>query len=266
MDDLPPYSERNIGEDKIEILYRNGDKYIGNKDMTLGIYISPRKVVQMGISKSRGKFLYKENRPEWCVKGDCYNGEGEALFYSNRVNKFFDDNMKFMTEDQKYIYKFIGQYKDFEEYNGKFFGRVIKKIQRNEKRFSREEELRRASIDGLNRGFYGSSPEDNQTQDSYIEFFMFDLKDGKINEQSPEYIILKKNLAIEQKEYDKKRDEENKMSMERAKKEREELNQFINKMFNFGARDLSSCIRLCTKYNITYNCSSKCQDAMNINR
>jgi len=246
MDDLPRYFIRSIGEGKVEIQYRNGDKYIGNKDMTLGIFVSPQKVIQMGISISRGKFKYKNERPEWCSSGDCYNGQGETI--NSRS-------------------KFIGQFKDFEEYDGKYYLKMKKNKFEVDKRKSRQEII--SETIGNTFTLDGSTPPRNKEVEQieyYDEIFMFDLVKGKSMEPSPEYLSFMKSLETEQKEYQKKQDYEDRLYMERAKRDKEELNQFINKMYSLGARDLRSCTDLCIRYRITQGCSFKCAEAMNINR
>ena len=62
------------------------------------------------------------------------------------------------------------------------------------------------------------------------------------------------------------RERERVLQMREREARKKELVEFINKMFELGARDYNSCVILCHKHIIVNNCHSKCNDAMNINR
>ncbi len=96
----------------------------------------------------------------------------------------------------------------------------------------------------------------------YEDKTCFDLIEGRLIEKPYFSILIKEKEKEELSDLNYRR-EQKRIELE---EQRNDLIQFINKMFNIGAKDYFSCVRLCTKYNITYNCNSKCQDAMNINR
>ena len=220
--ELPIYNEKSLQDDEIEILYRSGDKFRGKKDMSYGIYYSNDDKPQMGYSKDKEDFKYKDGRPFWCYSGDCYNGEG-IVRYDSEVKK--PDFIKSNYYLNKFNIKFSGKFKNFKEFNGQYI------LYRNEYK------------------------NDKYTDKEYI---VYSLKNGELTET--------KEFLSFQKMVDKEDIERDEIDAKYQKRRREELSQFINKMFTVGARDLNSCIRLCNKYNIVKDCNSKCQDAMNSNR
>jgi hypothetical protein len=215
-DNLPEYLEKDLGNNEIEIHYKDGDIFRGNKDMTYGIFYSKDGKAKVGISKEYwGEFKYRNELPEWCESGDCQNGEG--VTNPHDISNIVPSKLKDEGYLKKYLFKFSGKFKNFKGKDGQY------------------------TLNYNNK-----------------DYIILKMKDGNLID-TKDYLSFKKAV-------DKDLIESEKAEIKYREDQKKQLLQFINKMFDLGAQDYNSCVRLCERYKITYNCNSKCQDAMNINR
>jgi hypothetical protein len=104
------YEKSKLPDGKYKISYRNGETFIGTIDqqeipINGKIFETRTQTAIAGISQERGFFIIKNNRPEWCQLGDCYNGKGQSEV--KRSESFLPER----------IY-FAGEFKDFKEMDG----------------------------------------------------------------------------------------------------------------------------------------------------
>lgn len=228
------YSKTETTEGLINQVYMNCYTYFGENSMQHGVVNYPNSNTPIyGISKVRGKYEIKiENKKSSeCIKGDCINGDGIEQFYLSEKDIFLwekEDKMVSYTNNfGTFTYK--GTFKNFLKFNGMLAdekGKILAKYDNGK-----------------------------ETPTPYFYEKIKTIREDTLKKERKDIVTYYEKLDTlsEQRE------------MEYAKSEREELTKFINKMYNIGARDFNSCFRLCHRFNMSYNCGSKCQEAMNIN-
>ena len=217
------------------------------------------------------KYYYKDNTVACsmgkCSEGDCYTGKG-ILSYPNGSS--LEANFKKGQIEGNISLKECGS-------GIHFIGILQDKTRKGKFTYPNGDIFVGTVIYGQRRG-KGILTDINGRV--YEGNWVNDIRDGKftIKEKDIEskrvitYIDGKddeerEKIRIEQLKRETEYYNSPKGIRERERRARKnELVQFINKMYDLGAQEYYSCVVLCEKYRIKYNCSSECSDAMDINR